>query len=85
MAGRKMMWYGSEVTVYEHIITQKLWEFFILDNNKDQDVREAIVMGFDTEMGDVSMKEIEPFIITRTVVNEQEPPLMPPPNGKWLD
>jgi len=38
-------------------------------------------MGFETEYGDVSMKEISPYIICRTRKLDE---LMPAPNWEWV-
>jgi hypothetical protein len=81
--GRKMEYNGQVVTVYEHIILRNLWEYYILDNN-NEDIRLAIVMGFETEMGDVSMSEIKPFVISRTKVTNKTQ-IMPVAGGKWIE
>jgi len=73
---------GQKLKVYEHFITKNFWEYYILDNNKNEDIRTALVMGFETEIGDVSMKEISPYIISRTTDLNQ---IMPVEGSSWLD
>lgn len=58
--------YGSEVKVVEHIILKNGWEYYVTNNNYDEDTITCIVMGHETEMGDVYMPEIKPYIISRT-------------------
>lgn len=81
--GRKMEWYGSTFTVYEHVILKNLWEYYVLDCKKG-DIRECLVMGFETEMGDVSMSEIAPYVILRTTVTK-DTEIKPVTGGKWLE
>lgn len=73
--------FGETYTVYQHLITQNFWEYYILDNEKS-DYRFALVMGYDTEMGDVSMAEISPYVITKTSSLTE---VMPPPGWTWVD
>ena len=64
---RKMKRVGgkSVVTVYQHGITRHFWEYYILDNAKT-DYRLALVEGHEQEIGDVSMNEIKPYLISLT-------------------
>ena len=57
---------GEIVTVHAHIITKNWWEYYILDNKRYDDIRFALVMGIETEMGDISVNEIRPYIVTQT-------------------
>lgn len=74
--------YGEVFTVHQHLITKHFWEYYILDNHKDRDIRFALVLGFENEMGDVSMSEIKPHVAMRT---EDMEGVMPPPDWKWID
>ena len=74
---------GSDtLTVYGHAITRNFWEYYILDNEKASDYRFALVMGYETEMGDVSMKEIKPFVFSYT---ENLQNIAPPEGYRWVD
>ena len=74
--------HGETFTVHQHLITKHFWEYYILDGYKERDYRFALVMGFENEMGDVSMSEIAPYVVTRTS-NLTE--VMPPPDWQWID
>jgi len=71
----------SVVTVYAHGITRNFWEYYILDNVKS-DYRLTLVEGFEQEIGDVSMNEIKPYLISFTA-NVDE--IMPPRGWEWID
>ena len=60
-----------KLNVVEHIILRNMWEYYILADEPDThapdpDIKYALVMGFEDEIGTVSMSEIEPHIISRT-------------------
>ena len=71
-------------TVVEHIIIKNMWEYYILKIEEDVDpegYETALVVGDYTEIGQVYMPEIEPYIVSRTTdLNE----LQPPPNWEWV-
>jgi hypothetical protein len=81
MARKMKSPHGEVFTVHSHIITRNFWEYYILDNYKDRDIRFALVMGFETEMGDVSMSEIAPYIATRT---DNLQGVMSAPGWEWV-
>jgi hypothetical protein len=72
---------GSIVEVHKHICTRGFWEFYIIDNKVDSDIREAVVMGSVVERGDVCMSEIKPFIITQS---SNLTGVMPAPGWEWV-
>lgn len=57
---------GTVLNIVEHIIIQNFWEYYITDEKFDDDIVRALVMGFDDEIGDISLSEIKPYVITRT-------------------
>jgi len=65
---RKMTKGDTTVEVVELIILKNYWEYYILkdDEYSTEDIKTAIVYGDATEMGDVSLSEIEPYIQART-------------------
>ena len=71
----------SVVTVYSHGITRNFWEYYILDNAKT-DYRFALVDGHEQEMGDVSMNEIKPYLISLTSSLDE---LAPASGWEWID
>lgn len=72
--------YGK-VNVTEHIILRNGWEYYVTDQKHDEDIVLCVVMGFETEMGDVSLSEIKPYILMRTK-NLTE--LMPCEGWRWV-
>ena len=73
--------HGTTVNVVEHVMTKNMWEFFITDDNHNEDVVRAVVVGFEIEIGDVSLSEIKPFVISRETEDLEE--LMPAPGWAW--
>lgn len=58
--------HGYTINVVEHIILKNFWEYYITDDKYDDDIVRALVMGDATELGDVSLSEIRPYLLTRT-------------------
>ena len=80
---RKMLRVDSEqaLEVCEHIILLNLWEYYVLnaETNTD-DIKLCYVLGFENELGDVSMDEIAPYIISRT---KDFSGVLPAPGFEW--
>lgn len=75
--------YGSELKITEHIILKNHWEYYVIDEDTgDPNIKLCMVMGFETEIGDVYMPEIEPYILTRTTDLEE---LAPAEGCRWAD
>ena len=79
---RKMKNKYGQVTVREHIILKNFWEYYITDQvfSDDGDIVQAVVMGFETEVGDISLKEIESHIVTRS----KKLNMMPADGWQWV-
>lgn len=58
--------YGNKINVVEHIILANGWEYYVTDDKHDDDTVLCLVMGFETELGDVYMPEIKPYVSART-------------------
>jgi len=58
--------YGTTINVTEHIILRNGWEYYVTDDKHDKDTIRCVVMGLETEMGDVYLPEIKPYIVSRT-------------------
>lgn len=74
--------YGTTVTVEKLIITSNMWEYFITDNKFTDDIVTAVVDGFETELGDISLKEIKPHVIAST---DKLGTLLPANGWEWVD
>ena len=74
--------YGSKLNITQHIITANLWEYYVTNSDYTDDIVLCLVVGDEQELGDVSLAEIKPYIISNTT-NLTD--LLPAPNCKWLD
>ncbi len=79
---RKMTNDITTLNIKKIIITKNFWEYFITDNKFNDDIVEALVMGFETEIGDVSLSEIKPYILSQSTNLTN---VMPASGWKWLD
>jgi len=74
---------GEAFAVGLHIILRNMWEYY-LEEPDENGIAFGYVMGFANEWGNVDMKEIEPYIISRatgTALDE----IMPPEGYCWED
>ena len=70
------------VKVHEHWITKNFWEFFFLEDlAKNKNIVLALVYGDVTEIGDVPLDEVRPFVMSKTRKLDD---LMPAPGWRWL-
>ena len=84
MTGNSMGEQGT-INVVEHIMTKNLWEFYIMDdpeNVRPEGYATALVMGHETEIGDVYLPEIEPYIVSRTTRLDE---VFPAPGWSWVE
>ena len=72
--------HGTTVDVIEHIMLVNHWEYYILEAADEYGIAFALVVGDYTEMGNVSMDEIAPYIVSRTTRLDE---IMPAPNWSW--
>ncbi len=78
---RKMRNGDDVVTVREHFNTKAFWEYYITTKYPENSrIQEAVVSGYETELGDVDMEEIKPYIITQT---KELGAIMPAPGWDW--
>lgn len=78
-----------EYKVKALIITRNFWEHFIFDCPdipKNDDVQFALVMGFETELGYVSISELKPHALTVTkITDENVQDTFPPEGYSWAN
>ena len=86
---RQMIKGNLKLDVVEHIILRNMWEYFVLSDEGQSDwvsdtpdVVYALVMGFNDEIGCVSLSEIQPHIISRTSRLDE---IMPASGYEWAD
>jgi len=72
--------HGNTVKVVEHIMLSNMWEYYILEAADEDGIAFALVVGDYTEMGSVSMDEIAPYIVSRTVRLHE---ILPAPSWSW--
>lgn len=71
---------GTKINVIEHIMLKNMWEYYVTDDKHNDDIVRCLVMGFETELGDVSLSEINPYVLIRTKnLNE----VMPASDWRW--
>ena len=86
---RQMIKGNLKLDVVEHIILRNMWEYYVLSDEGQSDwvsdtpdVVYALVMGFNDEIGCVSLSEIQPHIISRTSRLDE---IMPASGYEWAD
>lgn len=70
------------VEVYGWSVTKNGWEYYFLDSNHIGDIRKAVVYGYETEMGDVSQREIQPYLL-RYAHGKALEDIAPAPDWQW--
>ena len=83
---RQMTKGNLKLDVVEHIMLRNMWEYFVLageaGDEPDSDIKYALVMGFNDEIGTVSMSEIKPYVISRTSRMDD---ILPAAGYEWAD
>ena len=69
------------LNVTEHIMVKNMWEYYVTDDKCNEDIVRCLVMGFETELGDVSLSEIKPYVISRTKRLDE---VMPASGWNWV-
>lgn len=79
---KKLKQIGSDLTIniVEHWMTQNFWEYYITDAVHDDDIVTALVLGYEDEIGYISLSEISPFVISKTKCLDD---VIPPPGWNW--
>jgi len=75
---------GAILNIKEHIILTNYWEYYVTDlnyNDNSEEIVTALVMGAETELGDVYLPEIKPYIISRT---KELDAVFPAENYSWI-
>lgn len=71
------------VNVVRHIILKNFWEVYVTDyDHNDPDLAEAVVYGYETELGDVRLSEYKKITISDTTELDG---LAPAPGWKWVN
>lgn len=77
-----------EYPVKALIITRNFWEHFIFecpDIKPSDDVQFALVMGFETELGYISVSELKPHAISAVKITDKTDDVMPPEGYSWAN
>jgi hypothetical protein len=79
---RKLTNGSTTLNITEHIILKNFWEYYVTDDDTGcEGIFQALVMGDELELGDVSEDEIKPYIITRT----KDLNIMPAQGWRWVE
>jgi hypothetical protein len=83
---RKMRMVGGSTihNVCGWAITSNGWEYYFTDSKQKGDIRTSIVCGFETEMGDVSLTELQPYIRSITFKNNDLLDIAPAIGYEWV-
>jgi hypothetical protein len=73
---------GTTINVVGFFMTRNFWEYYVTDNKFSEDVVRCLVLGFETELGDVSLSEVTPHVVCGTKDLQS---VMPAPGWKWVD
>jgi hypothetical protein len=73
---------GQVLNVVEHWIAKNFWEYYVTDDVFNEDIVRALVMGFETEIGDVSRSELRPYLISKT---KNMSDVMPASGWQWVE
>jgi len=67
---------GQKLNIIGHIITRNFWEYYITDDKfgTEGKIYRCLVMGFETELGDVDLEEIKPYTLSMAGVEEEFAP-----------
>lgn len=78
--------YGSVVNVVSFAMTKgNMWEYFITDQKFSDDIVCAVVVGFECEMGDISLSEIKPHLMfNKDIMAPENKHIMPAPGWEWV-
>ena len=78
---------GSQtVEVHGFFMTRpNWWEFYLLDNKANADVRFALVDGFAQDMGDIYMRDYEAHICSFITDDADLADIAPAPGWVWVD
>lgn len=82
---KKMFNCESDMTleVSEFKILSNGWEYYLTDEKfEDEDIRFGLVMGFETELGYVSLSEIAPHVLKSVKVSKNTE-LFPAQGWEW--
>lgn len=77
-------WMENPVKVYGWAMLRNGWEYYFLDDRRG-DIRLALVCGFENEMGDVSMSEIQPHLAAITFSPSALRDIAPAIGCVWVD
>ena len=73
---------NQRIKVYGWGVTRNGWEYYFIDNKHRSDIRDALVIGFENEIGSVSQREIQPYLLSYTS-GEGLNDIAPAPEWEW--
>lgn len=80
----KMIKDNQALEISEIIITRNYWEYYVI-GPRTEDIFTALVLGDETEIGDVSYSEIRPYILTKTPDDWSTNDAFPATGWQWAD
>lgn len=71
----------TTLNIWQHIILRNYWEYYVTDQKHGKNIYTCLVLGEETEIGDVDFDEIRPYVISATTKLGRG--VMAAPNWKW--
>ncbi len=72
---------GHVLRVVEFFMVRNMWEYYVLEaKTNTDDIKLCLVLGAENEIGDVSMSEVKPYVISR---ERDLSKVMPAPGYSW--
>lgn len=82
---RQMKKDGQIVEVVRHIILRNLWEIYVMEDFDESGIGFGLVAGFDDEMGNISIDEYRPYILSDISGGKLYDDLLPAPGWSWVN
>lgn len=71
-----------KIKVYGWGILKNGWEYYFIDDKHNSDIRCALVCGFEHEIGSVSQREIQPYLLSY-IHGKELNDIAPAPDWNW--
>jgi hypothetical protein len=72
---------GAIISVTHHAMTQNYWEYYIYTTNLNCDIATGLVMGFETELGDIYLPDVRKHALS---ITDNLTDLLPAQGWEWI-
>ena len=81
---RVMVKDDKELKIYAHFIIKNMWEYYVTELPGTNGIGEALVMGYEIELGSYFKEEVAPYVICYTE-NLRKEEVMPAEGWYWKE